>query len=191
MKRQGVDAGDAAQIQGRFRGAGEEPSDQVGYSAREWRWADMTKTPCARRPPCSIIQSSPPALRPPARPRQSMASSTGTAGESLETQACNPPTAKNDSPHSPKTPSQGVSHCDTIWPASTMSHFQFSVTSPRYENMSHCARIWPASTMSHFQFSVTSPRYENMSHCARSQLAQCHRCHTFQLQKRVFSYDRV
>ena len=65
----------------------------------------------------------------------------------------------------------------------------------RRKGMSQCARIWPASTMSqmsqmpHF----CDTRSDTIScHSVRvsGQLAQCHRCHTFQLQKRVFSYNR-
>ena len=70
-------------------------------------------------------------------------------------------------PHGPlslkNTPPSGVlpmSHRARICPASTMSHFQISVTSPRYDFMSHCARIWPASTMSQMShFPATKTRF--------------------------------
>ena len=69
------------------------------------------------------------------------------------------------------TPPEGVSqmsHCDTSWPAST------DVTNV---------------TMSHF-----CDTHSDTKSChtvtLSGQLAQCHRCHTFQLQKRVFSYNR-
>ena len=53
-----------------------------------------------------------------------------------------------------------MSHCARIWPASTMSQFQKSVTSLRYEKMSHCDPIWPASTMSQMShFSATKTRF--------------------------------
>ena len=61
--------------------------------------------------------------------------------------------------------------------------------------MSHCDPIWPASTMSqmsHFPNFCDITLATKSCHSVRvsGQLAQCHRCHTFQLQKRVFSYDR-
>ena len=61
--------------------------------------------------------------------------------------------------------------------------------------MSHCDPSWPASTMSqmsHFPNFCDITLATNPCHTVRvsGQLAQCHRCHTFQLQKRVFSYDR-
>ena len=79
-------------------------------------------------------------------------------------------------PHVVPTPSQRpspegisrVSHCDTSWPAST------DVTNV---------------TMSHF-----CDTHSDTKSChtvtLSGQLAQCHKCHTFQLQKSVFSYNR-
>ena len=68
----------------------------------------------------------------------------------------------------PPRKSSPMSHCDTIWPASTMSQM---------------------SQMSHF----CDTRSDTKScHSVRvsGQLAQCHKCHTFQLQKHDFSYNR-
>ena len=107
-----------------------------------------------------------------------------TAGESMQTQPAKPP-LYGISPRFylpaaffsvAPTPSQRpspegisrVSHCDTSWPAST------DVTNV---------------TMSHF-----CDTHSDTKSChtvtLSGQLAQCHKCHTFQLQKSVFSYNR-
>ena len=54
-----------------------------------------------------------------------------------------------------------------------------------------CLQIRPMSQMSHF-CDIGHVSATKSCHSVRvsGQLAQCHRCHTFQLQKRVFSYDR-
>ena len=61
--------------------------------------------------------------------------------------------------------------------------------------MSHRDPIWPASTMSqmsHFSHFCDTPSDTIPCHTVRvsGQLAQCHRCHTSQLEKRDFSYNR-
>ena len=72
-------------------------------------------------------------------------------------------------PHSPEnTPPRGVSH------------------------MSHCDTSWIASTNVTLWRNCDIPQIQNPCHTVTlsGQIAQCHKCHTFQLQKRVFSYDR-
>jgi hypothetical protein len=79
----------------------------------------------------------------------------------------------------------------------TIRHFSGARNTPKSGvlPLSHCDTSWPASTyvtnvtMSHFCDTHSDTK---SCHTVRvsGQLAQCHRCHTFQLQKRVFSYDR-
>ena len=72
-------------------------------------------------------------------------------------------------PHSPEnTPPRGVSH------------------------MSHCDTSWIASTNVTLWRNRDNPQIQNPCHTVTlsGQLAQCHKRHTFQLQKHVFSYDR-
>ena len=157
----------------------------------------MTKAACATPPLWPIITPSPPTgtayLKRPAPatpPQQRRENSPMTAEESMQAQTAKPllysllpllslirafffvvPTPSR-LPTPPVTPSEKrislMSHCDPIWPASTMSQ------------------------MSHFPNFCDTILATNPCHTVTlsGQLAQCHRCHTFQLQKRVFSYNR-